>query len=84
MADQPINSSKAVSVGILIVILIAIIIYIIVMFELYKQQKFIFSPYTPPSPPPNSFYPLGSVTPMTQEQIDNRNAIIRASTGITS
>lgn len=51
------------------------------MFELYKSQKFIFAPYTPPPPPSNSFYPLGSVTPLSQDDIDRRNAIIRASTG---
>lgn len=50
------------------------------MFEFYKKQTFIFTPYTPPPPPPNSFYPLGSVTPLTPEQIDQRNAIIFGST----
>lgn len=50
------------------------------MFELYKKQTFIFAPYVPPPPPPNSFYPLGSITPLTQEEIDQRNAIIMGST----
>ena len=56
-------------------------VYAVVMFELYKHQAFIFAPYTPPTPPSNHFYPLGDVTPMTQEEIDFRNAIIRSSTG---
>lgn len=73
-------ASKGISIGILIFILFIMIVYVIVMFELYKRQKFIFSPYTPPPAPPNSFYPLGTVTPMTQEEIEARNAIIRAST----
>lgn len=76
-----VSSSKGICVGILIFILIIVIVYAIVLFELHKSQKFIFAPYTPPPPPPNSFFPLGKVTPLTQDQIDNRNAIIRASTG---
>lgn len=73
-------SSKEIAIGILIFILITIIVYVIVMFELYKKQTFIFTPYTPPPPPPNSFYPLGSITPLTHEEIDQRNAIIQGST----
>ena len=73
-------SVKAISIGILISILVVIIVYVIVMFELYKNNAFIFAPYTPPPPPPNSFYPLGSTTPMTQEEIDQRNDIIIGST----
>jgi len=72
-------SSKGISVGILISILVIIIVYVLVMFELYRNQKFIFAPYVPPSPP-NSFYPLGTITPMTQEEIDRRNNIIYGST----
>ena len=79
-----IKSTKAISVGILIFVLLVIIIYVIVMFELYKNKAFIFSPFTPSPPPANSFYPLGSVTPMTQEEIDQRNAIITASRGTAS
>ena len=75
------TASKGIAIGILIFILVIVIVYVIVMFELYKQQKFIFAPYIPPPPPPNSFYPLGSVTHLTQDEIDQRNAVIRASTG---
>jgi len=74
-------STKAISIGILISILIILIIYIIVMFELYKQKAFIFATYAPPAPPANSFHPLGTVTPMTQDEINERNALIYASTG---
>ncbi|MEM4260074.1 MAG: hypothetical protein QXG00_02460 [Candidatus Woesearchaeota archaeon] len=76
------QKSKAISIGILIFLLLVIIIYVIVMFEMYKYQKFIFAPYTPPTPPSKFFYPLGIVTPMTQEEIDIRNKVIKASLNI--
>ena len=71
------NSIK-ISIGILIFILLTIIIYIIILFETHKNQSFIFAPYVPPKPPKGGFYPLGSVTPLTQEQIDARNKIINS------
>ena len=79
------QSNTGICVGILIFILITMMIYVIVMFELYKNHSFIFSKYNPPAPQSsaNAFYPLGKITPMTQEQIEQRNAIIRASTNIT-
>jgi hypothetical protein len=72
---------KNISVIILLVIIVLIIIYGIVLFETYKNQTFIFSQYTPPPPPTsqNAFYPLGNVTQLTQEEIEQRNAIINAS-----
>lgn len=75
-------SSNAISVTILVFILLTVIIYVIVMFELYKNQTFIFSPYTPPVPQTPHFYPLGAVHPLSQEDINQRNAIIMASTGV--
>lgn len=74
-------TATAVSVGILIVILVIMIVFAVVMFETYKNDTFIFTPYTPPPPPPNTFFPLGNVTPMTQEEIAARNAIILGSAG---
>ncbi len=73
--------TKGVSIGILIGILVIIIIYAIFMFEMYRKQQFIFAPYTPPPAPANAFYPLGSVRPMTQDEINTRNEVILASTG---
>lgn len=73
------STSKAWGIAILIAILAIMIIYVIVMFECFKNQTFIFTPYVAPTPPANFFYPLGTVTPLTQEEIDQRNAIIRAS-----
>ena len=73
------RDGKLISIGIIIFIFILMIIYIIVMFELYKRDLFIFAPYTPPTPKTKHFYPLGSVTKMTQEEIERRNEVIRAS-----
>jgi flagellar basal body-associated protein FliL len=71
--------TNGLAIGILIFLLILVIVYIIVMFEMYKNKKFIFTPYVQPTPPNPSFYPLGSVTPMTADEIAQRNAIIQAS-----
>ena len=79
-----VSAGKGVTIGILIFILIVIAVYVVLMFEFYKQQKFIFAPYTPPTPPQYYFYPQGTITALTQEQIEQRNAIIQASTGIAS
>lgn len=75
-------SSKQISIGALIFVLVVIMVYSVVMFELYRREKFIFGPYEPPTPPAekNPFHPLGSVRPMTQDEIDHRNEIIRIST----
>lgn len=72
-------STTGISVGILIAILIIMIIYVVMMFEFYKNKKFIFAPYNQPKPNSPHFYPLGKITPMTQEEIDHRNEIINAS-----
>lgn len=82
-------SSKGISIGILIFIIVVIIVYAIVMLEMSSHKSGIFSPYHPPSPPANqsAFYPLGTITPMCQDEINQRNTIICASyyglTGIT-
>ncbi|MEM2986600.1 MAG: hypothetical protein QXV60_00665 [Nitrososphaerota archaeon] len=71
-----------ISVGILVFILIVMIVYSILMFEFYKNHTFIFSPYKPPDPPVKFFRPLGEVIPMTQEEIETRNNIIKNSMNI--
>lgn len=75
------GASKAWGIGILVTLLIIVIIYAIVMFETFKNQSFIFTPYIPPTPPSNHFYPLGDVRPLTQEEIDQRNRVICLSAG---
>lgn len=54
---------------------VIIIVYAVVMFELYKKKTFIFTPYVPVKPS-DAFFPLGKITPMTQEEIDERNEFI--------
>lgn len=71
---------KHISVGILVTLLILMIIYIIVIFVCFNKKVFIFAPYTPPPPPANSFYPLGEITPMSQEEICTKNLNIYCST----
>lgn len=71
------SSTSRISIMILILLLITIIVYMLVLFETHKNNTFIFAPYTPPKNPPNNgFYPLGKITPLTQEQKDARNQII--------
>lgn len=77
------TTSNSISIGILIAVIVLIIIYVVVLFELYKNQEFIFATYSPPTPPSNYFYPLGEIIPLTQEEIEHRNALIRASTRTT-
>jgi hypothetical protein len=74
-------STTAISVGILIVVLVIMIVFALVMLETYKNDTFVFTPYTPPPPPANTFFPLGNVTPLTQEEIEARNAVILSSAG---
>jgi len=73
------NSTKHICIGIMIGILVVMIIYIIVMFSMYVSGSWIFAPYIPPTPQKPHYYPLGSVKPMTQEEINHRNEIITAS-----
>lgn len=70
------KSSKGWIVGILIVILLVLIGYTVAMFELYKNKKFIFSTYVPPTPPGKHFYPLDGVTRLSEEEKQLRNAVI--------
>ena len=63
-----------VSVIITVVLILALIAYAIFLFEAYKKQIFIFTPYTPP-PLENGFQPLIAVTPLSaQEKADKKAA----------
>lgn len=73
------STVRAWSIGIVIAILLLIIIYAVALFETYKYRTFIFAPYVRPTPPGPHFFPLGNVRPLTQEEIEQRNAIICAS-----
>lgn len=69
-------SAKVISFIIVVLLILVSIIYLAVIFEFYKKKEYIFSPYIPSTPPASSFHPLGSVTPLTPQQIEDRNAII--------
>jgi len=62
---------------ILILVVVILIVYVIAMYEFYKKQTFIFSPYTPKPRPDNAIY-MGTITPLTPEAILERNAKIAA------
>lgn len=82
-------SSKGISIGILIFIIVVVIVYAIVMLIMFSNKSGLFAPYQAPHPPADqsAFYPLGTITPMCQEEINQRNTLICASyyglTGIT-
>lgn len=69
------HTIAAIILGVLVV---GLIVYFIILFETYREGKFIFTPYQPPTPPSPSFYPLGSVTPMDPTALERRNEIIQA------
>jgi flagellar basal body-associated protein FliL len=71
-------NGKGVVIGIMLVLLLLLVVYAIALFLLYRDQKLFFAPYKAPTPPGPAFYPLGNVTPLTQEQINQRNALIQA------
>ena len=72
------KSEKNICIGILVSILIIMIIYIIVLFECYKNNTFIFTPYKPPKPPTeeNPFKPTGDVNALNADEIKQRNCIV--------
>ena len=74
---QRLGKNTIAIVVILCLLFAVIMVYMIAMFELYKERKFIFSPYNV-SKPSDAFYPLGQITQLTQEEIDTRNAVIKA------
>lgn len=69
------NGNKVASIIMIVFILLILIVYVIVIFESYKRSKFIFAPFNQQLPN-GAFYPLGAVYPLTQEEIQTRNAII--------
>jgi len=79
------SSVKAISLGILVTLIIILVVYIILMFEWYKNQTVVFSPYTPGAPPADQdpYYPISNIQPMSQEQICTRNINIYCSNYLT-
>lgn len=51
-----------------IILIIVVVIYAIILFWAYRNQRFIFSPYTP-NIGPGLFQPGGAVIKLSEEQI---------------
>ena len=60
------------SIGIFVTVLILSIIYVIFIFECYHNKILIFKPYVSPPLKSNAFYPLGTITALTPQQIQER------------
>lgn len=69
------------AVAIVIVVVLIIMIWIIVMFVMFHRQSGVFAPYQPTPPPEREhpFYPTGDIIPLSQAEMDQRNARIQAS-----
>lgn len=68
------------SLGVVIVsstILAVLAIYVGIMLVFFFTKSGPFTPYVRPEPPEPHFYPVGTVTPLTDQQIQARNDIIR-------
>jgi len=74
------DKTEWIIIGIYILIFISLIIYLIVLYECYKKQIFIFTPYREKTPPEPYFYPLAPVFVLTAQQIADRNANIAEGT----
>lgn len=74
-------SEKAFTIIIAVGMVLVGIIYALYIFFSFKSGTGIFTPYVPPAPPTHMqpFYPLGTVTPMTADEIAKRNEIIKLS-----
>lgn len=59
------------------IIIAVIAFYFIFVYVCYVEQVIIYKEYVPPTPPQNSYYPLGKITSLSPQQIANRNAIIQ-------
>ena len=71
-------SEKGICIGILISMLIIMMIYIIILFECYKSNTFIFSPYTTPNPPTeeNPFKPTGEDRLLNADELKLRDCYV--------
>lgn len=65
--EMDFKRERTISIWILVIVGIALVIYAIILYVTFKNGTFIFAPYTPP-PLPNSFQPLGAITPLTPAQ----------------
>jgi len=62
--------------------IVYIIIFIIVILSTWATKSFIFAPYTIPVPDnEKTFKPLGTITPLTPDEIQDRNEQINKAIG---
>lgn len=62
-----------------VIVVIGLIVYFVFLFEAYKNSTFIFKMVEPvPDQEMVPFYPTGVVTPLTDEEIDERKTLINA------
>ena len=75
-----IQGARDVTLVVVIILALALLVYGIFLYEMYLRQGFIFSPYTPPAPPSNTFFPLGGVRQLTAaEQAERRRILSQVS-----
>lgn len=72
------NSTTVTIFVLLGVLLVGLIIYSLFLFHCYSSQTFIFAPYAPVDPPTNSFFPQGTLTPLTAAQMEQKNNVINS------
>jgi hypothetical protein len=52
------------------------IIFAILLYESYKNNILVFSPYVRSVPSDNTFYPLGTITPLSSDQLQKNAKIL--------
>lgn len=74
-------SEKGFTIAIYVGLALISIVFVIYFFFSWNSGTGVFAPYHRPDPPTGlkAFYPLGTVTPLTPEEIKLRNEIITAS-----
>lgn len=70
---------KGLSIALLVIMVVVVVAYAITIYELYKQEKWIFAPYQPKLLP-NSCQPLIQVTRLTPDQVEARKAALQGGT----
>lgn len=72
---------KGAIIGLGVGMVVISIVYSVYIVIAWQSKTSIFTPYQPPTPPSKfeAFYPLGTVTPMTAQEIKERNEIIALS-----
>lgn len=75
MVSEPTHKHKILTIVFVTLTLAMLCSYIIVLFEMSKNKSFVFSENTPEKPD-DAFYPLGKITPLTEEEKEHRRRIL--------